>query len=93
MGIQIEVSDILLSRSKAAYRVMHEAGVHGDKYDAMEGLLILLIATAFTAKQYGIPNKEFQRAVSGTYAMITKAQKFCGDKAGVSEMVVEMGLN
>lgn len=32
MGIEIDTPEILVDRGRAAYRVMHEAGVHGDKH-------------------------------------------------------------
>ena len=93
MAIEIDMPEILVDRGRAAYKIMHEAGKHGDKHGQMEGLLVMLIATAFTARQYSIPLKEIKSSIADVYNMILKAQKFCSDQAGVSEVVTEMGLN
>ncbi len=93
MTIAIDVSEILVDRGRAAYKVMHEAGKHGDKHGQMEGLLVMLIATAFTARQFAISPRKLQASLADVYQMIIKAQKFCGEQAGIAEVVTEMGLN
>ncbi len=93
MGIEIDAPEILVDRGRAAYKVMHEAGIHGDKHGQIEGLLVMLITTAFTARQYAISPRKLQASLADVYKMIIKAQKHCGDQAGVAEVVTEMGLN
>jgi hypothetical protein len=94
MGIQIEVDEQLVSRGKACYDVMMVAAGHANRFNSTsEGLLVLLIATAFAAQQYSMSPRKLQASMADVRRMIVNAQRFCGDQAGVAEVVTEMGLN
>lgn len=92
MGVEIDAPEILVDRGRAAYKILHEAGIHGDKHGQAEGLLVLFIATVFACQQYHISPRKLQSSLGDIRKMITTAQKFCGKEAGVAEVVTEIGL-
>ncbi len=93
MGVSIEMPQMLMDRAQASYKVMCEASQHSNKHGIAEGLMVLMIATEFAGKQYGIPAKEMRDASKRIRNMIERAQQFTGDQCGVAEIVTEMGLS
>lgn len=91
---EIDTNPILADRAKTSYEVLHVAGLHADKYDSIpEGLLTLLFALVFAAKQYNIKPAGLNASIRSVRTMIERAQKFCGEEAGIAECVIEVGLN
>ena len=92
--MEIEIDEMLAARAKASFDILTIAGDHANASDSTaEGILVLLFALVFVAKQYSITPKELASSIKSVRTMIERAQKSCGTEAGIFEMMIETGLN
>lgn len=81
-----------MSRSQTCYRILHEAGIHSDKYGIAEGLLCLIIGLVYAAQEYCIAPRQLASSIKAVREMVKRGSLYAGENSGVAAVVVEMGL-